>query len=200
MRILLAPTFLLLACATTPRTYSGGHAPAITPWPSEPEILAAGQARFDAVEPRLAQPVTAANAQELYDVIDGACDVGVDEACVVLRERFTPSLYPEPPTLHTIAAADASAAGEMEYECRLASTGEARDCHVVVGIPYGLNDSVKRYVESARFEPATFSGVPINSELVLYFRFMSSGTAAATEEATHRAAFRPDDPPLCQRE
>ncbi len=86
---------------------------------------------------RIAAGITAANAQGFFDVVDAACDVGIEEACGVLSLQFQDWKTPDARRVYTTAAIEANAAEVVQFECRLLSSGVTKDCRAVLEMPQG---------------------------------------------------------------
>ncbi|EYF02716.1 energy transducer TonB [Chondromyces apiculatus] len=80
----------------------------------------------------------------------------------VLLSGATPAYPPE--------ARAARVEGSVLVQCTITTSGEARDCRILKGLPY-LDDAVLRAVATHRYRPMYFNGRPENVRYVFTFRF-----------------------------
>ena len=76
---------------------------------------------------------------------------------------------PDPP--YTARAEEEKIQGTVQLQCTLTTAGRLRDCRVLQGLGYGLDESAVEIVKLWRFLPAQSNGHPVSMIVTINFRF-----------------------------
>ncbi|MFP2905940.1 energy transducer TonB [Pyxidicoccus sp. 3LFB2] len=140
-------------------------APTLVVEPAQaPAVLA------EAIQVLEGRPTEEQLKQAMADVY-AACNAPFPPACDALRDRWTNPrrLAFESPTFSE-EALRMNAKAIVVIECMLTTQGLARDCKVLERAPYGITEAMLQATASARYQPATFFGHPIEVAYSFLFR------------------------------
>jgi TonB family protein len=107
-------------------------------------------------------------------LLRASCFRGLAEGCRNLQQSPVPKAIVQAYPQYTQKAFERRVTGYVVVKCRLPIDGRPRDCRILRSIPE-LDQEVISTLASARYEPVTIAGVPVQVTFVWKFRFALPG-------------------------